>query len=329
MAAALQIPKVTRPLEVSEKKAFSFVKKEGKFAALTDKRSNYIDKVGGLKPIWIIMSFVVIVAMIGLGIYEGFTAKTAIAGLIDPSGDGVVPDWVLTTIGSSLAIIGMMIGHSVFETMEEDDITGRREFGTMFWLSVVGAFVYIGSQYFIVKSAGNGEDDFKYLPYLVVGIALLELIVGGLLLSKALTYLLVFYLAIRLWFIHRGMGTTSRATNNSYRDYRALRDAYNVQNPNNTLVLEGNDNIRRAIAYYSGINLANANNNAPATPILPINEAQQPNSTPQQPVANPTINEANTQNAATEPVANNRQNQNTTEEEVERFINDDDGNLTF
>lgn len=62
------------------------------------------------------MSFIVILAMIGLGIYEGFTAKTAIAGLIDPTGNRVVPDWVLTTIGSSLAIIGMMIGHSVFET---------------------------------------------------------------------------------------------------------------------------------------------------------------------------------------------------------------------
>lgn len=328
MAAALQIPKVTRPLEVSENKAFSFVTKEGKFATLTDKRTSYIDKVGGLKPIWIIMSFIVILAMIGLGIYEGFTAKTAIAGLIDPTGNGVVPDWVLTTIGSSLAIIGMMIGHSVFETTEEDEITGRREFGNMFWLSVVGAIVYIGSQYFIVKSAGNGDEDFKYLPYLVVGIALLELIVGGLLLAKALTYLLVFYLAVRLWFIHRGMNSFSRTTNNSYRDYRALRDAYNAQNPNNTLVLEGNDNIRRAIAYYSGINLNNAaNSNQPATPIIPVNDAQQTEQAAE-PVT-PANNTASN-NAQQQPnnQANNRQQQNTTEEEVERFINDDD-NLTF
>ena len=329
MAAALQIPKVTRPLEVSENKAFSFVTKEGKFTTLTDKRANYIEKVGGLKPIWIIMSFVVILAMIGLGVYEGFTAKTAIAGLIDPTGNGVVPDWVLTTIGSSLAIIGMMIGHSVFETMEEDEITGRREFGTMFWLSVAGAIVYIGSQYFIVQSAGNGDEDFKYLPYLVVGIALLELIVGGLLLAKALTYLLVFYLAIRLWFLHRGMNSTSRTTNNSYRDYRALRDAYNAQNPNNTLVLEGNDNIRRAIAYYSGINLNNAaNNNQPATPIIPVNNVQQtaPVVAPAQPISNPA---ASNNQLETQPTnQTNNQNQNTTEEEVERFINDDE-NLTF
>ena len=328
MAAALQIPKVTRPLEVSENKAFSFVTKEGKFATLTDKRTSYIDKVGGLKPIWIIMSFIVILAMIGLGIYEGFTAKTAIAGLIDPTGNGVVPDWVLTTIGSSLAIIGMMIGHSVFETMEEDEITGRREFGTMFWLSVVGAIVYIGSQYFIVKSAGNGDEDFKYLPYLVVGIALLELIVGGLLLAKALTYLLVFYLAVCLWFIHRGMNASSRTTNNSYRDYRALRDAYNAQNPNNTLVLEGNDNIRKAIAYYRGINLNNAaNSNQPATPIIPVSDAQQTvqATEPVLPVSNTATNNAQ-QQPNNQP--NNRQQQNTTEEEVERFINDDD-NLTF
>jgi hypothetical protein len=80
MAVALQIPKVTRPLEVSEQKAFSFVRKEEKFNTLTEKRTSFIERVGGLKPIWIIMSFVVILAMIGLGIYEGFTAKTAIAG---------------------------------------------------------------------------------------------------------------------------------------------------------------------------------------------------------------------------------------------------------
>lgn len=39
MAAALQIPKVTRPLEVSENKAFSFVTKEGKLQTVTDQEN--------------------------------------------------------------------------------------------------------------------------------------------------------------------------------------------------------------------------------------------------------------------------------------------------
>lgn len=325
MATAIQIPKVTRPLEVSENKAFCFTRKEEKFSTLTERRGDYIDKVGGLKPIWITMSFIVILAMLGLGIYEGFTAKSAIAGLIDPTGNGIVPDWILTTIGASLAVIGMMIGHSVFDTMELDEITGRREFGSLFWLSLAGAIVYICSQYFIVKSAGNGDEEFKFLPYLVVGIALLELIVGGLLLEKALTYLLTVYLAIRLWFIHRGMNSTSRATNNAYRDYRAYRDAYNTQNPNNPLVLEGNDNIRKSIAYYSGINLNDTTNDT-ATSTNPDDDTSN----------DPDDSALTTNNNNTGPINpqpqqgffNNNQQEDTTEEEVERFINEDD-NLTF
>lgn len=331
MAAALQIPKVTRPLEVSENKAFSFVTKESKFNTLTQKRTNYIEKVGGMKPIWIIMSLIVVFALIGLGIYEAFTAKTAIASLVDPTGEGNVPDWVLTTIGASLSILGMMIGHSIFENVEVEEYTGRRNFGVMFYLAIIGGIIYVGTQFLVVRTAGDGSEEFKYLPYLVVAIALLELIVGGLLLAKVLTYLLVFFLSFRLFFINRSMNSTSRATNNSYRDYRALRDAYNAQNPNSTLVLEGNDNIRRAIAYYSGINLNNAaNNNQPTTPIIPVDNVQQsaPVVAPAQQVNNPVVNNSQPETPPTNQ--GNNQSQNTTEEEVESFINNDDtNNLTL
>ncbi|WKZ64144.1 MAG: hypothetical protein QY315_04950 [Saprospiraceae bacterium] len=312
MAKNTTIYQVTRPLEVAEEKGFAFTKKEDKFGILSERRKEYIEKVNGLKPIWIVMSIVLIGALIGLGIYEAFTAKTAIAGLIDPSGEGYVPDWVLTTIGASLAIIGMMIGHSIFENVEEDGITGRRTLRAMFYLSLIGALVYVGLQYFIVKAAGNGEEDFKFLPYLVVAIAVLELIVGGLLLSKVITYLLIFVLALRLGALTRGMRRNSRSTNNSYRDYRAYRDVYNTQNPTAQLELEGNDNIRRAIAYYGGINLNNIDNNAGST------EENHP--------APNEMQKTNNQQAE-----NNAQNKGrtTTEEEIEGFLNDDSDNLTF
>lgn len=312
MAKNTTIYQVTRPLEVAEKMGFAFTQKKNKFDTLSERRKEYIERVNGLRPIWIVMSIVLIGALIGLGIYEAFTAKTAIAGLIDPSGEGYIPDWVLTTIGASLAIIGMMIGHSIFENVEENEITGRRAYGAMFFLSIIGALVYVGLQFFIVKAAGNGVEEFKFLPYLVVAIAVLELIVGGLLLGKVTTYLLIFTLTLRLGVLTLGMRRTSRTTNNSYRDYRAYIDVYNTQNPTAELVLEGNDNIRRAIAYYGGINL---NNNAEPAP-------EQPSRNPT-PHENPKPNNPQT--------GNNAQNKErtTTEEEVEGFVNDDSDNLTF
>ena len=330
MATTLNIPRVTRPLEESENYAFSFVKKEDKYTLTSEKRNTYIEKVGGLKPTWIIMSIVLVFAFIGLGIYEAFTAKTAIAFLVDPDGNGNVPAWVLSSIGAALSILGMMIGHSIFEHTENDEYTGRRNLGAMFYLSIIGAIIYVGTQFFIVKIAGEGVEEFKYLPYLVVAIALLELIVGGLLLGKVLTYLLIFYLAFRIYFLHKGMRSKSKATNSSYRDYRALRDAYNIQNQANTLVLEGNDNIRRAIAYYSGINLNNVPNyNTLATPIIPVENVQPANrAIPNpQPTNNP-VTENTQQQVQEQPNVRLKQQQNTTEEEVERFINDDD-NLTL
>lgn len=73
------------------------------------------------------------------------------------------------------------------------------------------------------------------------------------------------------------MNSFSRTTNNSYRDYRALRDAYNAQIQIIHWYLRATTEYpARAIAYYSGINLNNAaNSNQPATPIIPVNDAQQ------------------------------------------------------
>jgi len=327
MAAALQIPKVTRPLEVSEKKAFSFVKKDTKFTTLTEKRKGLIDKVGGIKPALAIFTPFLLIAALGFIIFEAYAASTTISALLDSLGSNTNLNWIWYMLGFTLAIAGMKLGNLFFESFERDEITGRRSFDLTFYLYLFGSLAFISFQF--IASKAIGDKEMAFMPYFIAGVAIMEIIFGGLLLPKALIYTFVFFIAIRLWFIHRGMGTTSRATNNSYRDYRAMRDVYNAQNQNNTLVLEGNDNIRRAIAYYSGINLANANiNAAPATPIVPVNQVQQQNKNTQQPVANPIVNEANPQNGKTEPVVNNRQNQNTTEEEVERFINDDD-NLTF
>ena len=305
---------VTQPLEKAELSAFYFVRKENEYKAKSERRESLISKVGGLSTFWIIMSFIGVPLAIVFGIYESNMAQQAIEGLLSPLGLRTVNSETIAMIGAGLAVFAMFMGHIFAEGFqsETNEITGRssRKMGVFFYFSIFGLLSYIAFQYYLVQAAGEGGEQFASFAMVAIGVAIIEILVGVLILGKSLTYISMFFITIQLWFLMRGMAKTSRSTNDSYRDYRAMRNAWNVENPTLLMELEGNDNIRRAIAYYGGIKIGDDGGGRS----LPTNNTNE--ETP--PADNPDTDNSSTQT-----------NEPTTEEEVEDFINNDEDNITL
>lgn len=291
---------INQSLEAAEKSAFSFVRKEDKYNAKAERRQDLISKVGRLSAFWIIMSFIGIPLAIIFAIYESNMAQQAILTLLDPIGLGNVNNNMVALIGAGLAVFAMMVSHIFAEGLqsETDEITGdsSRKMGVQFYFAIVGLLSYIAFQYYLVQAAGEGDEEFNSFAMIAIGVAVLEILVGVLILGKSLTYLLIFFIAIQRWFLIKGMGKGGRNTNTNMNKYYARLNFWNNQNPNQTMELERSPNVARALAYYKGYNL---------------NEETHP-------IDN--LDTDNSSNQVDEPM---------TEDEVDEFINNDDDNITF
>ncbi|MBK8370402.1 MAG: hypothetical protein IPL20_03290 [Saprospiraceae bacterium] len=263
MAKILQY-EVTQQLERAEKKAKTFVGLADKFASTNSTRTERIVEVGGMKPFWIIMSFVGIPLAIVFGIYEAFMAETAIISFLDPLGGGTVNHGMVQMIGAGLAVFAMFMGHIFIESLqgEKHIVTGRvSRKTTPLILAIIGLLGYVFFQYKLVMAAGDGGSEFNSFAMVAIGVACLEILVGVLILGKAFTYLLIFIAAFQLWYFRRGMNKNADGTKSSYRDYTLLLQNWNSSNPNLVMLQEGNNNISKAILFHDGSKIENANEN--------------------------------------------------------------------
>ncbi len=260
--------RVDRTFLLASDASFRFVNLEKKHRIKNKNREQVLNDIGGkTSPTWIIMSVVGLFAAIGFGVYGAFNAQSAIAGLVDPMGEGNIQPEILLIIGASISIVGMIFGHliyeGIYEGIETDIHTGKKTLTSKIWLSVVGlvgSIVYVCYQFYLVKAAGvgagvNETSSLSYIPYVVAGIAILELLIGAFILHKAFGYIVLFVINMLLGSIVRRMNVAARLTNDSYRQYIQFVDTYNFENSAPKIEREGNPNIRQAIAYYSGVNL--------------------------------------------------------------------------
>ncbi len=311
----MPIYKVNNELSDAEKSAFAFSNNGKSLTKLMNTKREYLDNVGGkISPTWVFMSIAGIFAAIGFGIYEAFNAQGAISGIIDPMGTGSIPPALLITIGISISIVGMLLGHFIYEGVSEgfttDQYTGSRNPSSKIWLAVAGvagAIFYVGYQYSLVKSAGNGNASLAYMPLVVAGIAILELMIGALILNKAFAYIMLFAVTIVMTIISRKMKADARNTNDSYRRYLLYLPIYNKQSTDSQVEKEGNEHIRRAIGFYQGIQekaVNGATNNIPENPNAEKSTAS--------------TSENNTDNNNQET----KQKSNSNQENLDSFLND-------
>ena len=242
------IDEINKSLDIAEKSAYIYTKLRENYNSITIRLNKLKSTVGGISPFWIIMSFVGIPLGIVFAIYEANMAQQAIMTLLDPLSIGSINKMMVSVIGAGLAIFAMFLGHIFSEGLS----LHKNERKIPFYFSIVGLLGYIAFQYYLVQAAGEGGDQFVSFAMVAVGVAILEILVGILILGKSLSYMLIFFNTIRLWFIVKGMGKHSHRTSKSYRVYKSKLQLWNAKNPTSLIKLEKNENIKQAIMYYRG-----------------------------------------------------------------------------
>ena len=245
------IDKMNNNYEIAEKAAYKFVNYKQKFESVSKSLQKLKETIGGVTPFWIIMSFIGIPLGVVFAIYEANMAQQAIMTLLDPLGKGGINKMMVAVIGSGLAIFAMFLGHIFSEGLS----LHRNESKIPFYFSIIGLFGYIAFQYYLVQAAGEGKKQFTSFAIIAIGVAILEILVGVLVLGKSISYMVMFFNTIRLWLLNITMGKQAFKTSKYYREYRAKLKLWNVEYPSAIMELEGNENIRQAIAYYSGISI--------------------------------------------------------------------------
>jgi|WetSurMetagenome_2_1015567.scaffolds.fasta_scaffold34079_2 hypothetical protein len=239
----------------SEDKASQFTEKQKILNLLNEAKSRKMQNIdNNYSAFWSVMFSFAILAAVGFGIFEMFMAQTTIAAIIDPTNKGVIPSPVIAFIGFTIAIIGMLIGHELTENININEVTGEKHINMRFWIFFVCAVFYVIFQFSLVMLADAGikNSSFKYLPYVVLCISILEIIIGAFILSKAFNYSSLMSTNIKINSTNRKIRLFARSTNINYRNYIRSLEHYNSNNPNNRIEQEGNQNIRAAIRYYLG-----------------------------------------------------------------------------
>lgn len=343
MATNNSLPKyrVEKAFITATDSAFKFSTLEHRKDMLVSKHDETMENIGSrMSPTWIFISLFVFIAAIGLSVFGAYNAQGAIAGLVDPNAEGIIPFEILFIIGASLSIISMSLGHLIFEGLSQglsvDEYTGQRIITSNIWTFVVGflgGVFYISMQYYLVTSAGDTSNlNTNSLAYAICLIAILEMIVGGLILHRVFSYFLLLFSTISIRLNARGMNNQSRNSNRDYRVYLSFLDVYNDQNPTKQIPREGNMHIRKAIAYYSGLNM-NLENEESKAPVPVSHRLHHSSDAVPQPLKqNKESKKAHAPNPASSEVLDEQsQNNNPSSnmnQDIQDFIDDTDENLT-
>lgn len=257
---------INRTYKTAERTGFTFSIAEKKYNRLSESKQASLEIVNHkVSMFWSYGWFIAIIGICCLSYFQAFAAKTAIAGLLEPTGDKFIPEDVYLAIGLAISIVGLIIGHSIYEGVEYNKYTGVKRYTSSFWKFMGWGAFYILFQFVLAKmSVSNMEDgETDYMPYVVLGLAILELFIGATVVETVLAFASIFFLNILMGFPLRKMGRLSRKTNDIYRDYLTLLNAHNSGDKENPIEREGNDNIRRSIAYYSNIRLEDTDTKKP------------------------------------------------------------------
>jgi hypothetical protein len=269
IAEQLQTKKTLQnKLTIAEDSGYHFVKTESKFRIASDRKKVQLTNNSGVPPslFWICMSLFAIMAAFFFGIYAANNAQETIRSFIDPTNEGRISPRVVYMVGAAITIMGMILGEGLMENKPFIiEPTLERKVNKKFVIVLIGTIAYIGFQAAVTLLARPTDGDYS-LVYVTVGIAVFEIILGMYVLPKAL--LSVDWIGTNLFirFLNTRMDKYSRSANENYRYYLNVLGIYNQQYSQDIQQREGNENIRRAIAYYAGIQVPERGNLIPPFP---------------------------------------------------------------
>lgn len=326
--------RITRFYNLAESFAHQFVQRLQKMTKLSKK---YEDKVNdnpyGNSPFYRVFSVLMAFAAFGLAAYAAMNAeiifKAVIPSNVTDIKEGVNP--VAMIIAVSLTIVGLGIGHLFDRTtiIERDQITGSPRLNSNLIKAIIAAIFYLGLQFMIARLAIGNEKEYNNFIFVNMGIAMLEIVVGALFLGQAMYLMSLWFMSLGMYRFQLQVNNAAKAANQNYNYYLDALKLYNNQNPENSIEQRGNKNIVKAIAYFTGLDDTelenqgseeyNSNNDSP-TEVRPDSVDHQVSRT--QPMRQ-SENQESSENGSTERPM--------TEEELESFISENsiDDNLKF
>jgi hypothetical protein len=234
--------------------AFAFIKAEKMAEALQIKRAEIESKHDNNSNFWRVASFAAVFVAMGLGVYEVYNIQASLSGMLSNGSDDELSLWLFLLLGVTLSIIGMLLGHSL--NAETDHITGKKKLTFKWWICLVLSIGYIYMQYYLASAAGEGIDaDSKQVAHsqsvVVVFIAIAELVLGYLFLTKAIEYLFSYRLKILMSLQRIIQNRSAKNCCQTWDYYIGYVEYYNHRNPFSTISEKvETENIKKAKSYF-------------------------------------------------------------------------------
>ena len=254
---------VFNQLELAEKHAFKFVQKEQKSNKLREKIKTLESKTKDKGVKGLIVGMLGLFVICGLVLMEMNIGELSIATFFNSDGQGA-DNSVMASFGGGCFAIAILILGLQFHRCRKvitHPVTGRTTRSTNYGQiggAILGVLIIIGIQYYL--HINTGTEASKSISILAILLPLAELLFGFYFLDRIINALSLRSLMLSLKSKKPGCDREARYSNREYRDYNLLRNSWNTNNPNDVLDEQFNPNIRRAIAYYNGVDIDGIDN---------------------------------------------------------------------
>jgi hypothetical protein len=220
----------------------------------TQKSQDLEAKTKSVSNVKMVVAFFAGLIAIGSCGLEAINVQACMSGMLGVGYIGSV------LAGIVLTSLGLVAGYSLKKTSENiDQITGRRVYEPMFWISALLCIIYVGGQIAIAirASAGlTGEAAFTAASFIIfiMIVCCIELVVGYLYIDEisedAIDMVKLYFRKNRIKLDRKQMGFTSRWCDREWLYYEHAFREYNITaNPPLTRMDE-TANIRTARDYF-------------------------------------------------------------------------------
>ena len=234
--------------------AHEFIRSQDSFEENKKEKQSCLDNIGLVSPFWQIMSFLSIPIVFTLSFYESQNASLILTNIFDPYGRyGILFSWFTSMIGFVLALVVIFFSHLLSELAEKklDHLSGKyvRQLDWWFYTILCGLLIYVVLHLLITFFDFRGS---LLVGFVALCIASLEVLFGLFIFGKALTYIKLFFVNIKLKRNERRMSYYAKKTHTAYTYYLFLLEKYNYENPHNMKKPQWRNSIARAVAFFGG-----------------------------------------------------------------------------
>jgi hypothetical protein len=234
--------------------AHDFIRTEEECLVSEKEKEICLNHIGEPQPFWQIMSFFSPIIVFILAFYESQNVALILTNFLDPNGaKNILFTWFMSLIGFVITFAVIFFSHSLSELMQKkfDPHSGKyfRKLGVGFYTLLAILITYVLLHLLII------QFDFKgslFLGFVAVCIACFEIVFGMLIFGKAIRYIKLYFVNIRIKMLKKRMSAYSKKTHVKYFYYIHLLEKYNDENPHNMKKPKWNKAVARAISFFGG-----------------------------------------------------------------------------